>query len=127
MTLTLPLYIEAANIVDERIRFAWVNSDTQIAEGDTDSDLVDRLSQLSQRANVAYSVALSEWILGRFRMFPGLGDAFQYVEASWATPLIFDIVELYGRIFRTRRDGKIPSWVLFGLPCGGFSRLSDRW
>jgi hypothetical protein len=85
--LSTPSYIEEAKIADQHLRFEWNNSDTQVAEGETDSDLVDRLSLVSQRANVAYATALAEWILGRFRVFSGLDKCYQYVEASWATAI----------------------------------------
>jgi len=81
---SLPSYIMNARIADTLLRFAWDNSDTQVAEGETDADLVKRLSRLSQRANLEYAVALAEWIVGRFRMFPGIEKSYQYVEASWA-------------------------------------------
>lgn len=81
---SLPPYIQNAGIADHHLRFAWDSSDTQVAEGETDADLVDRLSRVSQRANVAYAVVLAEWIVGRFQVFAGIEDSYQYVEACWA-------------------------------------------
>ena len=84
---SLPYYIEKAEIADQRLLFNWDNSDTQVAEGETDTDLVDRLSQLSQRANVAYATALGDWIVGRFRLFPEIEESYQYLESCWATAI----------------------------------------
>jgi hypothetical protein len=82
--LSVASHIKRANVADQSLQFPWDGSNTQVAEGETDTDLVDRLSAISQRANVAYATSLTEWILGRFRTFPGLEDAYNYVEASWA-------------------------------------------
>ena len=84
---SLPPYIEKAHIADRQLLFAWDNSDTYVAEGETDTDLVDRLSRLSERTNVAYAVAVTEWILGRFSIFSGIEDAFLYCEACWAAAI----------------------------------------
>jgi hypothetical protein len=83
--LSLPSYIVRAEIADQHLRFTWDNSDTQVAEGETDTELVNRLSFLSQRAIVAYATALAEWIVGRFAVFPDIEDSYNYVEACWAT------------------------------------------
>lgn len=84
---SLPSYIERAEIADQHVVFTWDDSNTQIAEGETDRGLVHRLSQLSQRANVAYAITLAEWVAGRFQVFPGIRESYQYLEACWAAAI----------------------------------------
>ena len=84
---SLPPYIDDAKIADQNLRFLWDDSNTQVAEGQTDAKLVQRLSRLSQRANVAYAIAIAEWVIGRFSMFAGNETALLYVEACWAVAI----------------------------------------
>lgn len=84
--LVLPDYISSIPSTPE-IRYTWDNSDTQVVEGETDTELVERLEGVSLRANVALAAAVAEWIVGRLRSFPDLDLAYSYIEAAWATQI----------------------------------------
>lgn len=84
--LVLPDYITSIPSTPQ-IRYTWDNSDTQVVEGETDTELVERLEGVSLRANVALAAAVAEWIVGRLRIFPNLDLAYSYIEAAWATQI----------------------------------------
>lgn len=84
MALSVPNYIQAANIQDNTIRYKWDDWNVEQAEEPIDKDFYGRLKGLSQRANVALTISSAEWIVHRFGTLCDDPLPFQYLEAAWA-------------------------------------------
>jgi hypothetical protein len=84
MALSVPNYIEAANIQDANIRFPWDDWNVEQAEEPVDEEFVERLKRISQRGIVAFTAGSAEWIVQRFAALSDDPLPEQYVETAWA-------------------------------------------
>lgn len=84
MTLSVPAYIESANIQDTTVRYKWDDWNVEQAEEPIDEDVFERLNRLSLRANVVLTIGTAEWIVERFRPLLDVQFPLQYLEAAWA-------------------------------------------
>jgi len=81
--------LHAANIQDRVIRYRWDDWDIERAEEPIDREFYKRLQSLSQRANVALTIATAEWIVQRFAQIADVTLSLQYVEAAWVQVVDF--------------------------------------
>jgi hypothetical protein len=84
MVLDVPSYLRAANIQDERIRYLWDDWNVEQAEEPIDEEFSKRMSELSQRAVIAFVNATAEWIVYRLEIFTDTTLPRQYLESGWA-------------------------------------------
>lgn len=84
MTLSIPNYIRAADIQESTVHYLWDEWDEERAEGPFDDELFTRLCGISQRANVALTIACGEWIIHRFSTLLEDPMPLQHLEAAWA-------------------------------------------
>lgn len=85
MTMDVPRYIAASRCWEAPLRYKWDDWELDQFESPVDEALLERLAGLSQRANVAWTIACAEWIC--HRLAPHMaGDLlpFQRLEAAWA-------------------------------------------
>jgi hypothetical protein len=94
MTLTIPRYLQEANIQSRTIRYEWDDWNTEQAEEPIDEDFYKQLQGLSQRACIAFAVGTAGWIVQRFRQLCTDPTPDQYLEAAWAKV----VHECYGGI-----------------------------
>lgn len=83
MALKPPTYIEAAGVIGSPIAHAW---DSTIAD-DVLADqpaLTARLSRMSYRAALAFTLGCVEWVIWRFEKELDERSPFDVVEAAWA-------------------------------------------
>jgi hypothetical protein len=78
-----PHLLESAAQTSE-IHFAWDDWDTEAVEERPDDALVGVLQRLSDRAIVALTTAMAEWIVFRFEPLTRDRRPWQYLEAAWA-------------------------------------------
>lgn len=84
MTLVVPSYIQRAGISSNIIRFRWDDWDCRLADIPLDDALLARLREISQRANVAVTIASGEWIFHRFDLLSDDPTPWRCAEAAWA-------------------------------------------
>lgn len=64
--------------------FAWDDWDPYEVVGEPDDKLIDKLSKLSFRANLTFSLGCTEWVVFRFSNVSEDPVPYQYLEALWA-------------------------------------------
>ena len=84
MTLPMPHYIRAADIQENTIKYRWDDWNEERVEGPIDGEMFTRLCEISQRANVALTIASGEWIIYRFGSLLDDPIPLQHIEAAWA-------------------------------------------
>ncbi|MCK4814909.1 hypothetical protein KA005_03990 [bacterium] len=84
MTLSIPNYIQTANIQDNSIRYEWDDWDDLPALETPDEELVAQLEGVSQRAVLAFACGTAEWIVYRFTRLLNDSAPMNYLEAAWA-------------------------------------------
>jgi hypothetical protein len=84
MTLLARDYIERSKIRDTTIRYRWDDWDVEQAEQPVSKKLAKQLKKLSERANIAFAVATTEWIVYRLEWVLDDPMPFDYLEAAWA-------------------------------------------
>jgi hypothetical protein len=87
MALAIPKYLRTANIQDNVVRYAWDDWKRLPAKETPDDALAARLkplSQLSQRAVLAFMCGTAEWIVYRFGSLLDDPVPWQYLEGAWA-------------------------------------------
>lgn len=86
MPLPTPPYIADATIDTPEVRYAWDewSDKTEVYERDTDEDLRKRLLPLSQRARIALTIGVAEWLVYRFRTLLDHDRPLDALEAAWA-------------------------------------------
>jgi hypothetical protein len=84
MALPVPPYIRTARIQDNVIRYRWDDWDLQADESQLEEGFCTRLQHLSQRANLAFSIATAEWIVSRYGLLFDDPLPWQYLESAWA-------------------------------------------
>ena len=82
--LTKPPYIARAQLANNVLQYEWDEWRVQDFYRPADDDLVKRLSVLSSRANVAFTIAMGEWGVFRFEKVSDDPMPLQYLEATWA-------------------------------------------
>ena len=65
--LNKPHYIDRARIDSPSVRFTWDEWNVRATYEPVDERLVESLMKLSRRANCAFTIAIAEWIVYRFR------------------------------------------------------------
>lgn len=88
MPLSIPKYIEVANIQDDSIRYLWDDFGDQI-EGPPDDEFVARIDSLAQKAALAFMCGAAEWLIHRFSHLCDDPMPVYFVEAAWA--MVVDI------------------------------------
>lgn len=89
MSFPAPRYIELSNVAAQTVRYKWDDWNVEQAEEPIDEGLASRLSQLSLRAVVAFTVGTAEWIVYRYKTLRDISLPLLYLEASWARTLDF--------------------------------------
>ena len=84
MPLSIPEYLRTANIQDVEIRYLWDDWNVEQAEEPVDTEFLERLTGISQRATIALTIATAEWIVYRFGALCDDPRLLQYLEAAWA-------------------------------------------
>ena len=94
MVLSIPHYIQSANIQNNVLRYKWDDWDLhQYYTNIDDDDLGDRIEHLSYRANTALTIACAEWVVHRYDMVSDDEEPDQYLEAAWAA--VVDVAYLF--------------------------------
>ncbi len=89
MALPVPSYVQIRGIQDPAIRFRWDDWDIEAFDLPLDDALQARLSRISQRAIVAFTIGTAEWIMYRFANLCDDPSPRQYLEAAWAQVVDF--------------------------------------
>jgi hypothetical protein len=86
MSLSIPEYIKAAGVDASPIRYEWKSSTRDDLLVDHPR-LTDRMTGISYRGMLAFSLGSAEWVIWRLR--PQLPDKipFQVIEAAWAATI----------------------------------------
>ncbi len=84
MALSVPNYIQVANIQDNHIRYEWDDWKALPDLKTPDDELVSRLGKISQRAVLAFMCGTAEWIVDRFSKLCDVSVPTVYLEAAWA-------------------------------------------
>jgi hypothetical protein len=89
MAITIPKYIQSANIQSATIDYEWDDWATIPALQKDDETLREQLSKLSDRAVLAFMCGSAEWLY--FRLAPFCNDLApaEYIEGAWA--MIIDV------------------------------------
>ncbi len=77
-------YIEAANICSPFLRYAWDEWNVGSTYQSVNAGDVVRLRTISKRANCAFTIAIAEWILARYKGMDNDPEPEQFLEAAWA-------------------------------------------
>jgi hypothetical protein len=83
MPLPVPQNIQISNIQDNIIRYKWDDWNVEQAEEPINDEFYKRLERISQRANVAFTIATAEWIVNRFARLFDDPLPYQYLEVAW--------------------------------------------
>lgn len=84
MSRSIPGYIRDAPIFDDKIRYEWDDMRTDEYFDREDLELAERLANVSDRANIAFTIAIGEWIVHRFDVVSDDQTPRLYMEALWA-------------------------------------------
>ncbi len=84
MALLVPRYIQVANIADKSIEYMWDDGNEEQATEPIDDELLARLRGISERAIIALTSGIAEWIIYRFASLSDDPLPLQYIEAAWA-------------------------------------------
>jgi len=84
MKRTLPEYLAHSGVQDRALRYTWDDINPSAAYEPLDDALLDRLSRISQRANVAFAIACAEWVVHRLGAVAQDSTPSEYLEAAWA-------------------------------------------
>jgi hypothetical protein len=82
--LQIPEHIILANIATQDVKFAWDEWQIKSYYWNVPQVLFDRLNMLSDDANMALTLAISEWVAHRFSQLDQDPFVLQFVEAAWA-------------------------------------------
>jgi hypothetical protein len=84
MPRPIPQYIQEAPIFDSKIGYKW--DDMAIAQyfDYDDPDISERLDKVCDRANIAFTIAVGEWVVHRFDEISADRTPHRYFEALWA-------------------------------------------
>jgi hypothetical protein len=83
MSLLIPSYIRSAGIVEDPIQHKWNESVKEDVLLDQPR-LTDRLSGMTHRALLAFSLGSAEWVVWRLSKHLPDSASFQLLEAAWA-------------------------------------------
>lgn len=84
MPLSTPRYIRDAEIRDVTLRYEWDDWKLEdIYESETDK-FHERMSSISYRANIAFTIACGEWITYRYDVVSNDPVPHEHMEAAWA-------------------------------------------
>ncbi len=84
MTLSVPKYIHEVNIQNLTIRYTWDDRNVEAVEKPVDEELISRLNKITLRGNAAFTIAVSEWIVYRFKHLLKDQVPLEFLEAAWA-------------------------------------------
>jgi hypothetical protein len=84
MAISKAAYIDRSDIQDRTLRYRWDDWNFDDAEEPVDPELLQQLQKLSLRANIAFAVATTEWMVFRFERMLDDPLPFDYLEAAWA-------------------------------------------
>ncbi|MBN1801421.1 MAG: hypothetical protein JW891_07945 [Candidatus Lokiarchaeota archaeon] len=83
--LTIPSYIEKANVMDVNIYHIWEDYiDLEDLIGPVEKELIERIQKLSRRAAYSLLLASSEWIFHRFDLIIDDALPLHAIEVNWA-------------------------------------------
>jgi hypothetical protein len=77
---------------DLPITHTWDDWDPYPLFGDEDEALEARLARVSDRAQIAFSIACAEWVVYRFRGFYSDKRLYEFIESAWASEMSSDYV-----------------------------------
>ncbi len=86
-----PTYIPIEHIQNQPRSYEWDDWDPYEALGEPESNLVDRLSMLTNRAIFSFTIGCVEWVVYRFSELQSDLRPFEYIEALWVAEMDNDI------------------------------------
>lgn len=84
MPRPIPRYIREAKICDVKIGYFWDDMEIHQYFDYGDPNLSTRLAKVSDRANIAFTIAIGEWTVHRFDKVSADRTPHRYFEALWA-------------------------------------------
>jgi len=84
MGLSVPHYLQTANIQDNSISYEWDDWRAISAVKTPDDKLVARLKGISYRAILAFMCGTAEWTVHRFSRLCDPSRPYAFIEAAWA-------------------------------------------
>ena len=93
MTKSIPKYIEVTGIVDAPLEHVWDDDEPESNYDEEVPILEARISEMSDRATVALSTGLAEWVAWRMSKHSDDRMLFNYTEAIWAAIVDWHYIE----------------------------------
>jgi hypothetical protein len=84
MVLAIPQYVAAAGIADPELRYEWDDWKIQEMFDTEDDSFRQKMSRVSYRAALAFTIAAGEWIVHRFDRLSTDAEPLLHMEAMWA-------------------------------------------
>jgi hypothetical protein len=84
VTLSVPVYVREASIVDDVLRYPWDEWNIRSHWDIVENPLYDRLDALSNRSVTALALATGEWVCHRYSALCSDPRPQQFLEAAWA-------------------------------------------
>ncbi len=84
MSLIIPRYIADAHINTTELRYEWDDWDVHKADRPSDPAFVKVTDNFLDRANIALTLAIAEWVMYRFNAVYSDYLPFDYIEGFWA-------------------------------------------
>ncbi|QDH70345.1 hypothetical protein [Marilutibacter alkalisoli] len=80
----IPAYIDLAALQRSPVAFLWDDWDPYASLGKFDPDTEERLSAMSDRAIIAFTIGCAEWVAARLWRNRPEPTPFRFMEACWA-------------------------------------------
>jgi len=90
-----PTYIPVETIASLPLRHAWDYEDPYVPIGEPDDLVVEKLKAVSLKSVLAFALASAEWILYRLKNHTDFDLPWQYVDAQWASLVIWKLSYLW--------------------------------
>jgi len=84
MSLTTPRYVEQAGVADPELHYEWDDWKLQEMFDTEDDSFRKRMTGVSYRATLAFTIATGEWIVHRYDRISSDPEPLLHMEAMWA-------------------------------------------
>lgn len=84
MSILIPQYILDAQIDVKELRYKWDDCDIHKADRPCDPEFVKVMENFFDRANIAFTISVAEWVVYRFKGFYSDQLVYDYIEGLWA-------------------------------------------
>jgi hypothetical protein len=92
---TAPAYIPVEIIANLPLEHAWNDDDPYLSLGEPDQQVVEKLEMVSLKSVLAFALVSTEWILYRLKNHTDFDLPWQYVDAQWASLVIWKLSYLW--------------------------------